>query len=104
MAARLKKQAAVMKMLSLSKPAATKAILKTASPDLVHVLTECCLNVLKGNVSLTPRQRKNLARYKRIMRQLSRKSMPLKKKKQLLQTGGFLQYLLKPIVGLLSNL
>ncbi|KAL8583655.1 hypothetical protein ACOMHN_037378 [Nucella lapillus] len=90
-------------MLSLAKPPVTKDILKDASPDLVRVICECCLNVLKGNVALPPRQKKTLSKYKQALRTLTRKNTPAKTKQRLLQKGDFIQHLLKPIIAVLSS-
>jgi hypothetical protein len=78
--------------------------MKEASPDLVNALCECSLNVLKGRVPLTTSQKKQLTRHKRDLRELARKGTSLKKKKQILQKGGFLGLLLKPALGLLGGL
>ena len=73
-------------MLTTAKPAAAKAIL--TDPDLIRAICECCHNVLKGNVPLTPRQKKRLARYKKKLRQLSDRKTSIKRKREVLQTGG----------------
>ena len=86
MSARVKRNLPLLKMLTTSKPAATKAIL--TDPVLIRAICECCHNVLKGNVPLTPRQKKRLARYKKKLRQLSDRKTSIKRKRKILQTGG----------------
>jgi hypothetical protein len=104
MSARVKKNMPLLKMLSKAKPSAAKAIIKTADKELVDTLCECGLNVLKGNVRLTLGQKKRLARHKQALRALAQKQTSLRKKKALLQKGGFLGALLSPVLGILGSL
>ena len=93
-----------MKLLCGAKPSLIKAVLKGASPDLLNALSECSLNILKGNVHLTPAQKKQLAKYKHNLRALARKGASAKRRKTILQKGGFLGALLKPILGIVGGL
>lgn len=109
MTSRLKRNAPLLKLLCRAKPALVKAIIKAGDRDLINTLCECSLNVLKGNVRLAPAQKKKLARHKQTLRLLSKKNTSLQRRKALLQTGGFLPLLLKPVVvsflgGLLGSL
>lgn len=102
MSNRIKRNAPHLKLLSKAKPTLAKAILKNATPDLLAALCECCLNILKGNVPLTPAQKKRLSRHKNNLRLLIKKKTSNKKRRQILQAGGFLPLLaplLAPIVG-----
>ena len=87
MSARVKRNLPLLKMLTTSKPAATKAIL--TDPVLIRAICECCHNVLKGNVPLTPRQKKRLARYKKKLRQLSDRKTSIKRKKKDFADWGY---------------
>ena len=61
------------------------------SNDLICSLSECCHNILKGNVHPTSAQKaKNLRRYKQNLRKLSLKKASVKQRKKILQLGGFL--------------
>jgi len=51
---------------------------------------ECAKNVLRGNVPLTARQKARLRRSKNDLRLLSVKNTSLRKKRQIVQKGGFL--------------
>ena len=94
----------MLRMMCGAKPSMIKAVLKGASPDLINALTECSLNVLKGNVRLSPAQKRQLSRYKQNLRALARKKTSVKRRKQILQKGGFLGALLKPVLGVLGGL
>jgi len=92
-------------MLHKSSPKARSALLKQhCSPEFVKCICECVKNVLVGNVSLTPENKKRLKRHKRSLRRLILKKTPLTEKKRIVQSGGFLGALLGPIVKVLSGL
>lgn len=99
MSARVRKQADVLKVLAKGKPALCKAIVKGADQDLLRCLCECSHNILKGNVPLTSAQKAKLTRYKKELRAVAKKSTSQKKKKQVLQKGGFLPALLAPLLA-----
>ena len=72
---------------------------------MINGLCECCLNILKGNVHLTPKQKRRLAQHKRTLRLLANRRTPLtSRKKALTQKGGFLGALLGPIVSTVASL
>ena len=104
MSACVKRNVDLLRLLHKSKPALVKIILKNASPDLVRALSECCLNVLKGNIKLNAGQKTRLRRYKNILRKLAAKKLAVKTRKQLLQKGGFIGALLGPVLGVLGSL
>jgi len=74
----------------------------------VECLCEVAYNILRGNVSVTPQQNAKLRRNKAGLRALTNKKLPLKRKKAILQKGGFLGSLLAPlasvVVPILSKL
>lgn len=104
MSTSVKKHSEMLRFLGNANPTAVKAVLKTASPDLIQTLCECCHNVLKGNVRLNQRQKNQLRRHKLNLRALVAKKTSLKKRRQILQTGGFIGLLLKPVLGALKGL
>jgi len=55
---------------------------------------------LRGNVPLTSKQTTKLRRNKKNLRSLATKKTSLKKKRQILQKGGFLAALLPPVLWL----
>ena len=95
---KIKKFAPHLKTLSVAKPAMCKAMIKTADPDMINCLSECAHNILKGNVPLRIGQKQRLARHKKDLRLLSKRSTAIKRKKKILQKGGFLGGLLAPLV------
>lgn len=96
-----------LQLLKLLKKARKKSIfLKKCSNSVVKCVCECALNLLRGNIPLTQRQKSRLASYKRTLRTLSKKKVPLFKKRRLLvQKGeGFLSFLIPAAVSVLTTL
>ena len=81
-----------------------RTFIHRCEPDFIDCLSECCKNVIKGNVSLNPNQVKRLRRYRQSLRQVSKKKTSRKIRRKLLQSGGFLPLLLGPLLGLASSL
>jgi hypothetical protein len=98
----VKRQGEMLRFLCRAKPSAVKAVVKNASPQLVQTLCECCHNVLKGNVPLTAVQKRRLRRHKSSLRELTKKKLSVKRRKQILQQGGFIGLLLRPILNRLK--
>lgn len=93
-----------LKLLGKAKNKA--ALLRKCPNSLIKCVCECALNLLKGNVPITPRQKNRLTPYKRTLRRLGNKKIPLFKKRRLLvQKGdGFLSVLIPAAVSILSTL
>ena len=104
MSASLKRNLPLLRILHRSKPALVKSILKHASSDLTKAICECSLNVLKGNIKISPAQKRKLAHHKTNLRLLANKKTSLKKRKRILQKGGFIGALLGPVLGVLEGL
>lgn len=82
----------------LCKPRGRKQLLKRATKSNIRCLCEICLNVLRGNVPLDTRSKNKLKKHRKNIETFAKKSVSLKKKKNLLvnQRGGF--------AGLLASL
>ena len=77
------------------------------SSQLIRIICECCLNVLKGNVKLSKRDKERLKKHRNLLRQLAeKKRVSLKSKQVLIQKGGaaFLPLLLGPILSAITGL
>ena len=104
MSLRLRKYGPLLRWLYKAKPSSAKAIIKTGDKELMKILSECSLNVLKGVVPLKGIQRSRLKKYKNNLRTLSKRKISCSRKKALLQKGGFLKALLGPILGVLGGI
>lgn len=100
----MKRHGEMIRLLARAKPPAVKTVIKAASPELVKFLCECSHNVLRGNVPLTTCQKRRLRCHKNKLRALTRKKLSFKKRKQILQTGGFIGALLKPVISVLGSI
>ena len=81
-------------------------ILKNADMKLIDAICECALNTLKGVVPINSQQKRNLSRYKKLLRMLVQKKSSWKRKRtQLVQTGkgAFLPVLLGVALNGLLN-
>lgn len=95
MSARLKNNLELFKVLVKLKPNNRKVILKYVTDDVITCLCELVDNVLKGNVELKPRHRRMLIKYKRVLREIAKKSKPMNQKRKIfVQKGGLLGTLL----------
>lgn len=105
MMARIKRHADTLHYLCYCKnKKATKAIVNPAQPDLINCFSEICTNVLNGNVPLSAKEKNKLKRYKNYIREMASKSSSQKSKRRVLQKGGFIGAILKPLIGLIGPL
>ena len=104
--ARIKKHIPQLKLLRKATPKQRKSILERSNTGLVNCIGECCLNVLNGNVKITKPQRKKLSRHAKTLRALSKRGIPVQKRRKILiqNGGGFLPALLAPILSLAVSL
>ena len=73
--------------------------------ELVKTLSECSLNLLRGNVKLTPCQKRKLRKHWVHLRKLADKRVSLtSKKKAIVQRGGFLLPLLGAVLPTIASL
>ena len=86
-------------------PNRRKVYLRQATEDEIRSLVECGLNICNGNVSLNPRQHRNLKKYKTSLKKFSLGKGSIKSKRHLLiQKGGFLPALAAITLPVLANL
>jgi len=96
MSSRIRKYLPVLKPINKLGDRAKRDFVRKCDRGFLDCISECAKNVLKSNVPLTDRQKTKLCR--------SRKKTALRKKRRILQKGGFLTALLLPILGVLANL
>lgn len=104
MSQRVKKHACDLYYLSKAKPTVCKAIIEKADNSLICCICECAQNILHGKVPLEQHEKRNLAKHKDNLRQLIKKSVPIAKKKRIIQQGGFLSALLAPLASMVVPL
>lgn len=99
-ASRLKRNLQLLKFLKKAKKQKRSAFLKTAPNDLIVCICDCANNILRGSVHLKSKDKKALQRHKKALRALVKRREGVgKKRKFLIQKGGFLPFLLSPIIS-----
>ena len=104
MTARLKKHLEFLKVLQKSKGKLRKNLLKDIDNDVLKCLCDCAHNTLCGNLPLSSVHFKQLKKHKNKLRVLASKKVSLKKKKHLVQSGGFISALLAPLLTVAATL
>ena len=99
MTKRIVSHLSLLKKLKKCKPYQRKALLRNGGKSLQLCLRECAVNLLKGNLHLTKSQVTKLKKYKKQIRDLSKKKTSQKRRLQIEQKGGFLPALLAPVLG-----
>ena len=99
MTSRVKRQAPLLLALAKAHPHVCRVILRGADKDLIQCLSECALNILKGNVTLKPAEKARLTKYRQKLRKVADKKVSLKQKHKIVQTGGFAPALLAPLLA-----
>lgn len=102
-----RKQAAVLNALYHMDEAQRAALLRVADSRLVDAISECALNILRGNVPLTKAHKARLRKHAPALRKIADSSVARSgKRRSLAQRGGsLLPAMLAPLLGaLLANL
>jgi hypothetical protein len=102
---RLERQSHHLHVLCNSSKKCQKALLSDASGDLIKCLGDCARNIQLGNVPLSAKQKKSLMPYRSAIKRLTHPA-PIKSKRGILlrQKGGFLSFLIRPILSLFGGL
>jgi len=93
-----------LQVLKTADPKLRKAILANCKSELVKTLSECSLNLLRGNVKLTPYQKRKLRKHRVHLRKLADKRVSLTSKEAIVQRGGFLLPLLGAVLSTIASL
>ena len=106
MSDRMKRNMDFLTVLARCNKKQRQAILEHCDKDLILVICELAINTLKGVVKLTPSQKARLRRFRKQLRTLADRQVPLKHKKHsIVQSGGsILLSLLPPAISLLTSL
>jgi hypothetical protein len=106
MSKRMKRSLPYLQVMAMCKPKLRKMLVAHAPSDVVMAICECALNLLKGVIPLTLRQKRVLSRYKTHLRALANKKVSQKRKRKYLSQkgGGILTSVLPPVLNVLGNL
>lgn len=103
MSERVRRLLPILKRINKLGDRAKRQYVKKCNKEFVDCVSECAKNVLRGNVPLTTNQKAKLRRNQKNLRSLAIKRTSLKKRRQILQKGGFLAALLPPVLSLLGG-
>lgn len=104
MSKRIERHACDLHYLLKATPVIRKAVIDKADSSLISCICECAQNILEGNIELQPKEKKSLTKHKKDLRQLIKKSVPIKQKRRIIQKGGFLSALLAPLASMVVPL
>lgn len=94
----------LLKTLCYLKKNQRAPFLRAADNNLIKCIQECIYNTLQGNVPLENHEKARLAKHKSILRRVAVKRGNWKTKRNLLiQRGGFLPYLIAPLLGVILS-
>ena len=100
----IKKHGSMVMDMMQATPQTRKKLVKHSPSEVIKCVSECCHNVLKGNVHLSSAQKKKLYPNRQRLRRLASKSISVKKKKQILnKKGGFLSLFAPALLPLLGK-
>lgn len=90
---------------TLSKSKKKNKIVKKSPNSLIKALCECCKNLMTGSIPISKQRLHRLRPYKKILRSLANKKVPLFKKRRILvQRGdGLLSILIPAALSVLSS-
>ena len=106
MSKRMRGSLPYLQVIAKSKPKLRKVLIDNVPANVITAICECALNLLKGVIPLTPRQKRRLVRYKTHLRALANKKVSRRQKKLYLNQkgGGLLTALIPPVLSTLGSL
>lgn len=98
---RLVKNAEAIRQLALAKPKIQRQLLSRPNRDLVLAIVDAARLILAGDedVQLTKRQFCCLEKYEKPLRDLVSRHLDVNQKQKIIQRGGFLGVILKPLLS-----
>jgi len=95
----------ILHALKKARPKLHRAIIANSDKELLNSINECALNVLRGNVKLSDCKKRKLREFKRQLRTVVDKHVPVAhKKKLIIHRGGFIVPLLTAVLPTLATL
>ena len=100
---KLRKHFPLLTYLQSLSPHAQKSLIKGATREILEAFSEICLNLIRKKVKLSPGQIYKLRPFEEEIYQLALKKHSVTKKKEIIQTGGFLGALLGSVLPALIS-
>lgn len=96
------KYAAALRLLYKSTPRVRKELIKTASPGLIRDICTCVGRLLRGQIPVSAGAKRKLRKKKNLLRKLAKSSTSLSKKRNIIQRGGLLPFIL-PLISAIAG-
>jgi len=94
----------VLHILNSTKPKLRKAIISNCDNKLVNCISECVLNILKGNIALTVCDKRSLRKHKVALRKIVANHVDLRGNEWLIVKRGVLPTVTTCRSTMLANL
>lgn len=94
------KQIHCLELLASARPSLRRELLK--EPGVIKLVAECCLNFYRGTFKVQKKHLTKLKPHRNKIARLASKSVSLGAKRKIIQSGGFLQYLIPAAIALIS--
>lgn len=91
-----------LQLLCSSNKKQKKVLIENASSDQIKSICEIIINLLRGNIKLDEHDLEKLRKKKKSFREIVKKGS-IKRRKYLIQKGGFIQYLIPALVSGLAT-
>jgi len=79
-------------------------LLKIADKSLVIAICECALNILNGNISLTPEERDRLYKERKYIRSLAKSKVSwTNKRTEIVKREDFIPFIIEPVIKAFKN-
>lgn len=101
---RVQRNAKTLQALTRLDNAAQHAIVSVAKKDLLFALTDCARAILNRVVPLSEAQLRAIKRLAEQVRRLVSRKTPLEERRAVLQTGGLVGAIVRPVLSLLPSL
>jgi len=95
----LQRNAVALHALAKANSNLRKTMVANSNKDFVLALVQIVRDIIKGNVQLTPSQLNRLRPYEILLRRFISAKSSINERKHLLQSGGFLGVLIKPLLS-----
>ena len=79
-------------------------IIDEGGMELVNCICDCVYNILQGNIPINDEEKDRLRIHKELLRKLVKEKTSYRRRKQLIQDGGFLGSLIPILAGLVGKL
>ena len=104
MSERVKQFAPVFITLKHLRPKQRKSMLNLMDREQMRAFEEICLNIVKASVPMNEDHLEICKQWRKPLKMMAQERVPLKEKKRILQTGGFLSAIIPVVASLIGGI